>query len=116
MKNYEFIAIKSNELNFKNFYIKDRTFLSWNAKSIYYGKIYFEPFNKLEIIQNISKEYNIVSVIPNNNDNNLIIYYCLRDNEKEESYNEYIKEEDNDKNSYEDNKENEEMEEEDFEF
>ena len=50
------------------------------------------------MIKEISKNYNIVMVEPNIN----IIVYNNNDNANE-SFNDYVKEEDNDKDSYEDN-------------
>ena len=98
LNNFEFIGIKISDLNIKQFYIDDNTLLGWNNEKIYYGIIYHYPNYKFEMIKEISKNYNIVMVEPNIN----IIVYNNNDNANE-SFNDYVKEEDNDKDSYEDN-------------
>lgn len=70
LKDYKFIEIKMDEMDFKDFYYQNGTILGWNKEQIYLGKIYS---NKLEIIQNIHKsnDYNITFICPNQN----IIFY-----------------------------------------
>ena len=111
LKKYDFIGVKTIILDFRQIHIENDIVLGWNKCDIYYGKIYHYPNYKLEIIKKISKEYEILSVIPNNS---LIIYSYKKykrkifdeneeeqdsNNDEEESFNKYIKEEDNDKDS-----------------
>ena len=71
LKKYDFIGVKTNVLDFRQIHIENDIVLGWNKSDIYYGKIYHYPNYKLEIIKKISKEYEILSVVPSNN---LIIY------------------------------------------
>jgi len=52
LKAYQFIGIKMDELDFRDFYYQNGTILGWNKDQIYFGEIYS---NKLEMIQNIHK-------------------------------------------------------------
>ena len=66
--------------------------MEWNNEKIYYGIIYHYPNYKFEMIKEISKNYNILMIEPNTN----IIVYNNKNNINE-SFNDYIKEEDNNK-------------------
>ena len=105
LKKFEFFGVKTNIFDLKQIDIVNNIVLGWNNNTIYYGKIYNFPNCKLDIIKEISKDYNILSVVPKN----MIIIYNDRDIE-EESFNEYVKEEDNDKKSYTEEKDNDNIE------
>ena len=68
LKEYKFIEIKMNEVDFRDFYYRNGTILGWNKEQIYFGQIYS---NKLEIIQNILKFKSI---------NDKICFICLNPN------------------------------------
>ena len=55
LKDYKFIDIKMDEVDFRDFYYQNGTILGWNNEHIYFGENYS---NKLEIIQNIHKSNN----------------------------------------------------------
>ena len=82
LKDYKFIGIKMDEVDFKDFYYQNRTILGWNYEHIYLGEIYS---NKLEIIQNIHKsnDYKICFICLNPN----IIFYNNSINPVEEDNN-----------------------------
>ena len=71
LKDYKYIEIKMDEVNFRNFYYQNKTILGWNNNLIYLCNIYSN--NELEIIKQIIKpqNYNIISI--NLNPNFMII-------------------------------------------
>jgi len=70
LKDYKFIEIKMDKVDFRDFFYQNGTILGWNEYKIYLGAIYS---NKLEIIQNIerSDDGRIISICLNPN----IIFY-----------------------------------------
>jgi len=76
LKDYKFIEIKMDEVNFRDFYYQNKFILGWNNKSIYLGNIFSN--NELEIIKiiNKSKINNIISINFNPN------YMMIQDSKK----------------------------------
>jgi len=68
LKDYKFIEIKMDKLDFRDFYYQNRSILGWNKEQIYFGQIYSNSF---EIIQKIRKS-------KSNNDK--ISFICLNPN------------------------------------
>ena len=89
LKDYQFIDIKIDEIDFRDFYYQNGTILGWNKEQVYFGHIYS---NKLEIIQKIHKlksnNYKISFIYLNPN----IIFYDNSNyiSEDDSSINEFI--------------------------
>ena len=64
LKDYEFIEIKVDKIDFTDFYCQNKTILGWKGKFIYYGKIYSN--GEYEKIKNNYKcKNNIISICLN---------------------------------------------------
>ena len=55
LKDYKYIEIKMDKMNFRDFYYQNKTILGWNKEQIYLGTFFS---NKLEMIQNMNKSIN----------------------------------------------------------